>query len=205
MEQLLKVTTNNFQSIRFSQNAKLVPSNSMDIERRKAMARHMAFRARHSQNNSIDMNSVNKINKTFHTGKSQTQNIPAMDSVSKSAFMKTMAETTTASHNIAASVPSSAATYAGSVSLAETASYYLPENSGFSFTDINYQQQSQSSYSVERGAFEMRVAKGDISYVPALEMTIVTQYPSIEFEYVGGFNYLPPLDESNYSFVNLSI
>lgn len=202
MEQLLRVTTNNFQSIKFSQNAKLVPNNSIDIERRKAMARHMAFRARHAQNTSINVESVNKINKAFHTEKSVSNPIPTTESVSKAEFMKTMATTTTASYHIPAS---SGTEYTNSVSLAETASYYLPESSGYSFSEVNYQQQSQSSYFIERGSFEMRVASGEISYVPALEMTIVTQYPSIEFEYIGGFNYLPPLDESDYSFVNLSI
>lgn len=204
MEQLLKVTTNNFQSIKFSQNAKLVPSNSIDIERRKAMARHMAFRNRCSQNTSIDMDSVNQINKTFHTGKSSKQpsTVSNTGASSQATFMKTMAATTTAnSYQMPTSIPITT----DSISVAETASYYLPESSNHHFSEANYQQQSQSSYSLERGSFEMRVAKGEISYVPALEMTIVTQYPSIEFEYVGGFNYLPPLDESDYNFVNISI
>ena len=40
MGQLLKVTSVPMQTMRFSQNARLVPADHVDIERRKAMARH---------------------------------------------------------------------------------------------------------------------------------------------------------------------
>ena len=43
MGQLLKVTSVPMQTMRFSQNARLVPADHVDIERRKAMARHFAF------------------------------------------------------------------------------------------------------------------------------------------------------------------
>lgn len=50
----------------------------------------------------------------------------------------------------------------------------------------------QAAYTVQRGAFELRVAKGELSYVPPLDMTIIVQYPGTEFEYLGDFNYVPP-------------
>ena len=50
----------------------------------------------------------------------------------------------------------------------------------------------ESSYLMERGAFEMRVHKGDVTFVPPLVMTVITQYPEIHFEYTGGFLYVPP-------------
>ena len=48
MGQLIRFSTTSFEAVRFSQNARLVPSDQVDIERRKAIARHNAFRARTS-------------------------------------------------------------------------------------------------------------------------------------------------------------
>ena len=59
-------------------------------------------------------------------------------------------------------------------------------------TQVDIQQQAQAAYTQERGSFEMRVAKGELSYVPALDMTIITQYPDVQFEYLGDFQYVPP-------------
>ena len=42
----------------------------------------------------------------------------------------------------------------------------------------------------------MRVAKGELSYLPPMVMTVVTQRPQVHIEYLGGFNYVPPRDES---------
>ena len=41
MGPLIKITTEPIQMVRFTQNARLVNSDSVDIERRKALARHM--------------------------------------------------------------------------------------------------------------------------------------------------------------------
>ena len=53
--QLLKVTTTPFQAVRFSQNARLVSSGSVDLERRKAIARMRAFQSQHSSRANLDM------------------------------------------------------------------------------------------------------------------------------------------------------
>lgn len=63
----------------------------------------------------------------------------------------------------------------------------------------------RSSYTVQRGSFELRVAKGELSYIPPLVMTIITQYPDVEFEYIGGFNYVPPQKDSSEIIMNLTI
>lgn len=63
--------------------------------------------------------------------------------------------------------------------------------------------ESSSSYTAQRGAFEMRVAKGELTYLPPMMMTIVTQRPSVHVEYLGDFNYVPPRDDSG-SNVNLA-
>ena len=52
-------------------------------------------------------------------------------------------------------------------------------------------QEKTAGYLQDRGAFEMRVHKGDLSYLPAMDMTIVTQLPDIKFEYTGDFIYFP--------------
>lgn len=44
MQLLIKITSDPIQVSRFSQNARLVSSDSVDMERRKALARHMAMR-----------------------------------------------------------------------------------------------------------------------------------------------------------------
>ena len=49
----------------------------------------------------------------------------------------------------------------------------------------------------------MRVAKGELTYLPPMMMTIVTQRPSVHVEYLGDFNYVPPRDDSG-SNVNLA-
>ena len=49
----------------------------------------------------------------------------------------------------------------------------------------------------------MRVAKGELTYLPPLMMTIVTQRPQIHIEYLGGFNYVPPRDGDSGSNINL--
>ena len=45
----------------------------------------------------------------------------------------------------------------------------------------------------------------ELSYVPPLVMTIVTQYPDIQFEYTGGFHYIPPREDSSGTNMNVSI
>ena len=44
MEQLIKITSEPIRMIRFSQNARLVSSDNIDMERRKALARQMSMR-----------------------------------------------------------------------------------------------------------------------------------------------------------------
>ena len=63
--------------------------------------------------------------------------------------------------------------------------------------------ETNTSYTTQRGAFEMRVARGDLTYLPPLVMTIVTQRPQVHVEYLGGFNYVPPLDSSPGGSINL--
>lgn len=71
---------------------------------------------------------------------------------------------------------------------------FSPEDSG-----VNVQ------YILQRGKFEFRVAVGDIEYTPALEMTIFTSYPDIDFEYTGSLCYSLPAEDIQGSSLNLQI
>ncbi len=225
MEQLLKVTTTRFQAIHFKENARLVPTDSIDVERRKAVARQRAFRARHTGASlSPDMKSVNKINQAFGRGhavqlpgqsapsasqqgspniKAEVyQNQPPSSSVlsagSYPAFYQTSGSMSSSLVDSGADSTAMAAAISGAL-----ASQAAP--AAASTPIFSQLPESQASYNIERGSFEMRVAKGEVSYVPALEMTIITQLPEIHFEYIGGFNYVPPSSDPAFKALNLSI
>lgn len=56
--------------------------------------------------------------------------------------------------------------------------------SGNSFGDpFSGSPDNNGLYTLQRGEFEFRVASGDLEYIPALEMTIITSYPEVEFIY----------------------
>ena len=65
MSQLIRVTSTPYQAVHFSQRAQLVPSGMVDVERRRAVARQIAFHSRHTKGASIDMESYQKIRRTF--------------------------------------------------------------------------------------------------------------------------------------------
>lgn len=63
--------------------------------------------------------------------------------------------------------------------------------------------ETSSSYTAQRGAFEMRVARGDLTYLPPLVMTVITQRPQVHIEYLGDFNYVPPRDTDSGGNINV--
>lgn len=184
MGQLIRFSTTSFEAVRFSQNARLVPSDQIDIERRKAIARHNAFQTRTSSGGAfLDMNYINRVNKTFAVKKpAQSVSVPAPVSSEKSA---TLSASSVRQHQAATPIPAQPIAEA-SVATRST------EPQVFVGTSASSGMESEAAYTTQRGAFELRVAKGDVSYVPAMVMTIITQYPEVNFEYLGGFNYVPP-------------
>ena len=64
---------------------------------------------------------------------------------------------------------------------------------------------NNAQYTLQRGEFEFRVASGDLEYIPALEMTIITSYPEVEFIYTGTPNYVPPKKEPDSPALNITI
>ncbi len=65
------------------------------------------------------------------------------------------------------------------------------------FSDSGAFAEPQAIYTQQRGTLEARVASGDVAYIPAIEMTIITSWPEVDFTYTGGFNYVPPREESS--------
>ena len=49
----------------------------------------------------------------------------------------------------------------------------------------------------------MRVARGDLTYLPPLVMTVITQRPQVHIEYLGDFNYVPPRDTDSGGNINV--
>ena len=78
--------------------------------------------------------------------------------------------------------------------------------SGNSFCDpFSGSPDNNGLYTLQRGEFEFRVASGNLEYVPALEMTIITSYPKVEFVYTGSPNYVPPKKEPDSPALNVTI
>lgn len=191
MEQLLKVTSTPLQTIQFSQKARLVPTDSLDVERRKAMARYFAFKARYGGGDSTDAGFISQVNKAFSSSIRQNT-APAGAAVT--GWKPSVAPRGLSSQRAVIKHPSPAPPVSGKSPLTAVsrpaADTSIPE--------------PQAAYTLQRGSFELRVAKGELSYIPPLVMTIITQYPEIHFEYTGE-NY--PRKENDFldSNVDLSI
>lgn len=184
MSQLINITTDSFQAVRFTQHARLVPEQSLDVERRKALARHYAFTSRNQ--NSPHIGQVSQINSAF-----AGQSVSASVSKNTAAGMVSMSS----SAQIPQTQIVSPADVKASAVISQPARVSAPQSdSNFSSTAPKIPAAptvSESSYHAQRGSFEMRVANGSLSYVPELAMTIVTQRPEVHVEYIGGFNYFP--------------
>ncbi len=189
MGQLIRSTTTSFEAIRFSQNARLVPSDQVDIERRKAIARHNAFRSREpSGGATMDMNYINRVNKTFAVKKAVASASATVNTGKMASQPVSRPSSQSVALSSSAPAPSAAEGIRNPATVAEgTAAEAYTGASIPSASNV----ESEAAYDTQRGAFELRVAKGELSYVPAMVMTIITQYPEVNFEYLGGFNYVP--------------
>ena len=76
MGQLIRATTTPIEIIRFSQNARLIPSNMVDVERRKVIARHNAFQHQTTGGASVDMNFMSRVNRTFSARQHTSPAVP---------------------------------------------------------------------------------------------------------------------------------
>ena len=195
MGPLIKITTEPLQMVRFTQNARLVTSDSVDIERRKALARQMSSRRSNPHvQGSVSVEDITRINRAF----SRSNATPQVQVQDKS-FLQTALQ-----HAAQPSAPA-ASSPAPAVPAANGESSYAPIAALSASTAVSQDisVETSTSYTAQRGAFEMRVAKGELTYLPPMVMTIITQRPSVHVEYLGGFNYVPPRDGDSGSNVNL--
>lgn len=192
MQQLIKITSVPIQTASYSQGARLVSSDSVDMERRKALARRMSFQ-RSAGRNFMPMKDIARINRTFSRRAAAVpkgQDISRQETAFRTAQssapqMKTPAPTEMSIPDL----PLSDAAYTEAVAVSVPSS--VPSGG-----NVDISIESSSTYTAELGALEMRVARGDLTFLPPMVMTIVTQYPELHFEYLGEFNYVPPLDSA---------
>lgn len=198
MGPLIKITTEPIQMVRFTQNARLVSSDSVDIERRKALARHIAAQRSNPQTQStVSVEELTRINRAFSRNHTTPQPVQT-ESFQQMASRQIMQPSVPVSSKRTASVVANT----GSVQNSSTSTASIAAASAPAVVqDISVE--TNTSYTAQRGAFEMRVARGDLTYLPPLVMTIVTQRPQVHVEYLGGFNYVPPLDSSPGGNINL--
>lgn len=190
----MKVTSVPLQTIQFTQEARLVPTDSLDLERRKTMARFFAFQARCGKGDSMDLKYVNQVNKAFSPGLRQASvPVPNDAAVVKQKVSMTGVSFSPHAASLKPSPP------APSVSGSGRGYFKAARFKTASETRI---PEPQATYTMQRGSFEMRVAKGELSYIPPLVMTIITQYPEVRFEYTGE-DY--PRQESGLSEANVDL
>lgn len=206
MSQLIRVTTTPYQAVHFRQRAQLVPSDMVNIERRKAIARQIAFCSSHTNSSFIDMDSYQKIHRTF----SQPDTLRTAGSSAAFTTASRFSSAYSANTNIADishkysvnsgsfGPPSDINGFEGSAGQQEAGVFYSVSMDGGSSAN-------QAACDLQRSSFELRAAMGDISFIPGFDITIVTQRPDIEFEYLGGFNYVPPQEASTGEYINLFI
>ncbi len=217
MQPLIKITTDPIRIMRFSQNARLVSSDSVDMERRRAIARHMSMQRSQAQG-SVSVENIAKINRAFSSRSNVTPQVQQdvlkqvsqqAAKISTQAYSHMPPKTASVSVNHAAVPDMESATLAVPSDELSANAASSPAASAASISspapqpspDISLE--ANSSYAMQRGAFEMRVAKGELTYLPPLMMTIITQRPQVHIEYLGGYNYLPPLDGSSGGSINL--
>lgn len=192
MQQLIKITSVPIQTASYSQGARLVSSDSVDMERRKALARRMSFQ-RSAGRNFMPMKDIARINRTFSR---RAAAVPKGQDISRqeTAFRTAQSsapqmKTPTPSEMSMPDLPLSDAIYTEAVAVSVPSS--VPSGG-----NVDISMESNSTYTAELGALEMRVARGDLTFLPPMVMTIVTQYPELHFEYLGEFNYVPPLNSA---------
>lgn len=200
MEQLIKITSEPIRMESFSQNARLVNSSSVDIERRKALARQRALQSSGGHGaSSID--NIRKINRAFSKSSVSSEignsTQPQRQIVTPKPQQKIPQQP---QNSVPVSAPSDASV-AADTSTEAAVPVLTSTNSSAEVRDISVE--TSSSYTAQRGAFEMRVARGDLTYLPPLVMTVITQRPQVHIEYLGDFNYVPPRDTDSGGNINV--
>ncbi|MCI8726152.1 MAG: hypothetical protein HFG66_08530 [Hungatella sp.] len=199
MQQLIKITTEPIRIETFSQNARLVSSNSVDLERRKAIARSTALQKTAGQG-SASIEHIRRINRTFSQSNVNTVT-PKTENFQEQLISRQSQQSAPAP----AKMPQVMQVQAPVISSDNGSSVVSAVSNAPAVTasSRDVSAEPRSSYTAQRGAFEMRVARGDLTYLPPLVMTVITQRPQVHVEYIGGFNYVPPRETDSGGNINL--
>ncbi|MDE7320401.1 MAG: hypothetical protein K2N46_11830 [Lachnospiraceae bacterium] len=200
MQQLIKITSVPMRTMSYTQNARLVSSDSVDMERRKALARQMSFHRNAGKAGCLPMQDIAKINRTFSkrtVTAPQGQNISRYQAAFHQAQAMSQSVPTAESYSMESTI-NNPVTDSDYVYISSAMAASVPMTNG------SISMEASSSYVAERGSLEMRVAKGELAFLPPMVMTIVTQYPELHFEYLGDFNYVPPRDPQTGGNINLT-
>lgn len=182
MSQLIKATITPYEAVHFRQNARLVSSGNLDAERRRIMAMQAQFHFRYSgQGTAVKSSDTSQVRRAF--SKKQLKPITeGVDTPAAEPAVSTSVQPKVSLPKVSNPVLSSPE---------GTASYVSADSD--SYSDGNaFTEQVQATYNLEKASFELRVSSGDLSFVPAMDFTIVLQKPEVQFEYLGGFTYVPP-------------
>ena len=159
MSQLLEFKIKPFEAIHFRQNARLISSDSLVIEKQKALARKAVFVNAPNGGIGASLQYRNKVHHAYYYAAPQNEH------------QKLLQEAALPEAPVVPQVKTASGSCASS--------------------------EHQAAYVQQRGQMEVRVASGDVTYVPAIEMTIITSWPGVDFTYTGGFHYTPPLDHAS--------
>lgn len=189
MGQLIRITTTSFEAVRVSGGGRLVPAEQIEAERRSALLRGIL------KSQEADVGSqhfTQEINHSYHR-------VQASDSLRKELgnLQDTHPQEMPQLSGPPATVPSPAETVAKQAEKAGRYVQTIPlQQAASSLPSPEPAAQGSSSYYQERAALEMRVQRGELSFLPPLNMMIVTQRPEIHIEYTGDFNYFPSPESS---------
>ena len=175
MGQVLKISTTDFKAIHLSMGGRLVPSDLLDEARGRAlriteMEAQLAGKYDGRFQHEVDLN----YQRASHVRYKAVMRNTGGKGIKPLTSPLTKSKVSTPNLYTASNTQRAAA---------ESLEAYA---SGQALT-----QEINAGYLQDRGAFEMRVQQGDLTYLPAMDMTIITQMPEVKFEYTGDFIYFP--------------
>ena len=183
MGQVLKISTTDFRALHLSMGGRLVPSDLLDEARGRALRISTIEAQNAGKSDKVFQRAVNvQYQRALqHTQNSLSKNTGAVEINSQASTLTKQA----------ASTPNLYTANNTQRAAAESLEAYTEREA--------LTQEKNAGYLQDRGAFEMRVHQGEITYLPAMNMTIITQMPEVKFEYTGDFVYFPKSPEMGAS------
>lgn len=174
MSQLIRAVITPYEAVHVRKDARLISHNNLASERRKAIAMQYAVLSRYSKQGATNNSDyASQVRRAF-IEKPSRQIEKNLSSAAQVLKTQQPADQSSSKTPVASDAASSVVT------------------ADSSYSDTAYANQAKTAYELEKVSFELRISKGDLSYVPALDFKVVLQRPDVQFEYMGGFNYVPP-------------